>query len=181
MKILIAYGTTEGQTRKVAETISTQIQRPGHEVELFDTANLQKDLKIKSFDKIILAGSVHQKAYQESLRLFIKANLMALDNKPTMFISVSLASAFDDRQVEAEGYAADLSEELGWKPTKILLVAGAIKYDEYDYFKEQIIKHIALRGRSVDIQEGSQEFTDWSDLAKNVEYFVSMSNVGDRS
>ena len=173
MKILIAYGTTEGQTRKVAETISTQIERLGHEVELFDTANPQKDLKIGSFDKIILAGSVHQKDYQESLKLFIEANLPVLNNKQTMLISVSLASAFDDRQEEAKGYTSKLSERPGWNPTKILLVAGAIIYDEYDYFKEQIIKHIALQGRSVDVKEGNQEFTDWSELAANVENFIS--------
>jgi len=173
MKVLVAYGTTEGHTRKVAETISIQIKQLGHEVELFHTEKPQRDLQFNSFDKIILAGSVHQKDYQEFLKLFIEENLSVLNIKPTMLISVSLASAFDDRLDEAIGYTSKLTEQLGWSPTKILLIAGAIKYDKYDYFKEQIIKHIALQGHSVDLKEGNQEFTDWSELAANVDEFIS--------
>lgn len=173
VNILIAYGSTEGQTKKIAETIASEIDAMGHETVLFDTARKQKDLEPEKFDKIILAGSVHQKDYQEGLKLFISANSDILATKPTLFISVSLASAFEDRQEEAGDYVSSLSTRLNWKPTDILLVAGAIKYDEYDYFKEQIIKHIALRGQSVDIEDGEHEFTDWSDLSKNVTAYVS--------
>ncbi|MGI9316863.1 MAG: flavodoxin domain-containing protein [bacterium] len=173
MKILIAYGTTEGQTKKIAETLTSKIEGMGHDVFLFDTSSKQEDLDLENFDKIILGGSVHQKDYQEALKLFISANRDLLSKKPTLFISVSLASAFEDRQEEAKDYVSSLSERLNWIPTDILLVAGAIRYDEYDYFKEQIIKHIVLRGQTVEVQQGEHEFTDWSDLSKNVTTFVA--------
>ena len=36
MRILICYGTTEGQTRKIAEFIADVVKRGGHEPALFD-------------------------------------------------------------------------------------------------------------------------------------------------
>ena len=46
MTILIVYGTTEGQTRKVARFISERIRDRSDEVTLIDSTNLPRDLDI---------------------------------------------------------------------------------------------------------------------------------------
>ena len=38
MNVLIVYGTTEGQTRKIAEWTATHVRERGHQVELHDSA-----------------------------------------------------------------------------------------------------------------------------------------------
>ena len=40
MNVLVAYGTTEGQTRKIAERAGKQVRDHGHEVQLYDSASL---------------------------------------------------------------------------------------------------------------------------------------------
>ena len=92
MKVLIAYGTTEGQTRKIAEAVAAQISELGHDFELFDTSGLKGDLHPESFDKIIIAGSVHEQQHQEAVEIFVAVNLKKLQTKPTIFLSVSLAA-----------------------------------------------------------------------------------------
>jgi menaquinone-dependent protoporphyrinogen oxidase len=73
---------------------------------------------------------------------------------------------------EAQGYVDAFLAETGWRPTQSLLVAGALKHDEYDYFKAQIVEHVVLKGRKVEEPARDHEFTDWAALARAVESFV---------
>ncbi len=172
MRILIAYGTTEGQTRKIVETVGMQISGLGHNVEVFDTSGLLDGLRLETFDRIIVAGSVHEGLHQESVELFALGNLSKLQTMRTMFISVSLAAAFESSLADARGYVDNFVREVGWNPGKVLLVAGAVRHGEYDYYQEQILEHVVLDDRDVDDPKSDHEFTDWQALAKGVEAFV---------
>lgn len=172
MRILIAFGTTEGQTRKVVQAASERIRERGHDVELFDTSGVPANLHPEVFDRIIVAGSVHEKRHQKDLEIFALAHRDALGARPTMFISVSLAAAFDNSLADAQGYVDDFIREVGWQPGRTLLVAGALHHGEYDYFTEQILEHIVLKDRDIDHPEQDQEFTDWEALAEAVDAFV---------
>jgi menaquinone-dependent protoporphyrinogen oxidase len=172
MRILIAFGTSEGQTRKVAEWAATRLQGLGHEVRLFDTGRSPVGLNVGSFDQIVVAGSVHQQRHQTSVEEFVVANLAELHGRPTLFLSVSLSAAFAEGMPEAQGYVDAFLADTGWKPTRSLLVAGSLRQDEYDYFKQQIIEHVVLKGRKIEEPGQDREFTDWASLTETVESFV---------
>ncbi|MEP7173390.1 MAG: flavodoxin domain-containing protein [Aestuariivirga sp.] len=172
MKILIAFGTSEGQTRKIAEAVATRALDLGHEVKLFDTAQSPANLDMGSYDKIVVAASVHQQRHQDSIELFVVARLTELQEKPTLFLSISLSAAFSEGKDEAQSYIDEFLTSTGWKPTQSLLVAGALRYAEYDYFKQQIIEHVVLKDRKVVSPEGDHEFTDWSSLARAIDTFI---------
>jgi menaquinone-dependent protoporphyrinogen oxidase len=127
---------------------------------------------VGSWDKIIVAGSVHQQRHQESLEIFVVAKRAELQAKPTLFLSVSLSAAFVGGMNEAQSYADAFLRETGWQPTRCLLVAGALRYAEYDYFKEQVIEHIVLKGRTLPGPKGDHEFTDWMLLSRAVDAFL---------
>src|SRR5262249_15048907 len=159
MGILIAYGTSEGQTRKTANKIAARIHELGHDAHLFDTVSLE-ETDVGSYDKVIVAGSVHQQRHQESVEVFVIASSAELQKRPTLFLSVSLSAAFRDGILEAQSYVDEFLASTGWKPTQSLLVAGALRYDEYDYFKAQIIRYVVLKCREVEVAKGNYEFTD---------------------
>jgi menaquinone-dependent protoporphyrinogen oxidase len=171
MRILIAYGTSEGQTRKIAKAVAARLNELGHDAHLFDTAS-PETMHVESYDKIIIAGSVHQQRHQESVEVFVVAGLAELQTKPTLFLSVSLSAAFPDGLAEAQRYVDDFLVITGWKPTRSLLIAGALRYEEYDYFKAQIIEHVVLKGRRVEGPNGDFEFTDWESLSRAVDSFA---------
>ena len=58
--VLIVYGTTEGQTRKIADWMAKRARERGHDVELHDIATLPPGLDLKLFHAFIIAASVHQ-------------------------------------------------------------------------------------------------------------------------
>lgn len=160
MKVLIAYGTTEGQTRKIAERLAEHLKERGHDVTVYDTDSLKPDLNVGSYDAVFVAASVHQERHQETVADFVIAHRDQLRNKPTAFISVSLSAAMHEMQ-EAQSYVDQFLSETGWQPTDTLLAAGALRYSEYDFFKQQVIKFIVMRKGGLDKITRDHEFTDW--------------------
>ncbi len=171
MNILIAYGTSEGHTHKIAQTVASQIEKMGHEAVLYDTARNPEGSRPDEFDRIVVAGSVHERGHQQSVEVFVLANKAVLDEKPTLFLSVSLSAAFADGQAEARSYIDRFVEGTGWKPGHSLPVAGATHTGEYDYFQTQILEHGVLKDRTE--TGGDAEFTDWQALSDAIDSFVT--------
>jgi len=171
MNILIAYGTSEGQTRKIAEAVAARLNELCHQTRVVDTAQ-NDEIHVALYDRIIVAGSVHNQQHQETVEIFVMASLSELQKRPTLFLSVSLAAAFSEGIQEAQSYVETFLDRTRWTPTQHLLVAGALRYAEYDYFKAQIIEHVVVKNRSVAGTKGDYEFTDWESLLQAVATFV---------
>jgi menaquinone-dependent protoporphyrinogen oxidase len=52
MQIRVAYGTSEGQTRKIAEAVAARVQEFSHDAHLYDTAGNPADLHVDSYDRL---------------------------------------------------------------------------------------------------------------------------------
>ncbi len=174
MKILIVYGTTEGQTRKIAEWAARHIRERGHEAELRDSADVASGLNLERFDAFIVAASVHHEYHQATVRDFVTAHRQALEAKPSAFISVSLSAVLEGAQPEAKKYAETFLAATGWHPARMLLLGGALRLTEYDYFQEQIVRFIVMKGGGPQaVGHDDREFTDWSALAAFLDGFLA--------
>lgn len=166
MDILIVYGTTEGQTRKIAGFLGERISELGENVTLIDSTDVPKSLDVEAFDAVIVAGSVHHGRHQASLFQFVRKHRLTLQEKPTALLSVSLSMVSDDVEdrLDAAACAGRFIEAAEWRPTVTHLVAGALRYTQYDFFKSWILRMIAdAKGASTDTSV-DHEFTDWDDL-----------------
>ncbi len=165
MRVLVVYGTMEGQTRKIGERIVERIREHGSDAQLFDSTSLPNDLDVGAYDAVVVAASVHQHRHQASVVHFVRANLEQLRAKPTTFVSVSLATVLEEDQPEAQEYVDQFLAETGWHPTETVLAAGALLYTEYDFFKRQIMKLIVWKGGGPTDASRDYEFTDWEALS----------------
>ena len=172
MNVLIVYGTTEGQTRKIAAWTATHIRERGHRVELRDSAALESDLKLGFFNAFIVAASVHQERHQDTITNFVFAHHELLNTKPSAFISVSLSAVLEGEKTEAQKYVDRFVSVMGWQPRMTLLLGGALRFTEYDYFQEQIVKFIVMKRSGDASPERDHEFTDWNALADFVNRFL---------
>lgn len=172
MSFLIVYGTSDGHTRKIAQAIAGQI-KPSASVRLLDIATPVDDLDLSAYEGVIVAGPVHQQRHPEEIINFAKAHAAQLSTMRSALVSVSLAASYDGGQAEAQGYADRLCNVTGWTPTAIHLAGGALRFTHYDFFQEQIIRHVVLKDRAPAKIEGDQEFTDWEALEAFVAAFIS--------
>jgi menaquinone-dependent protoporphyrinogen oxidase len=172
MNVLVVYGSTEGQTRKIAEWTVKHARSRGHQVELYNSAVLAPSLDLKAFHAFIIAASVHQEQHQESITNFVAAHHELLNGNPSAFISVSLSAVLEEAKTEAQKYVDRFFSVTGWRPRMTLLLGGALRFTEYDYFQEQIVKFIVMKGGGGAGTESDREFTDWKALAGFVDKFL---------
>lgn len=172
MNILIVYGTTEGQTRKIAKRMETRVRECGHEVELRDSALLTSGSNLEAFQAFIIAASVHQQRHQDTITDFAIAHHDLLNARPSAFVSVSLSAALESERTEAQGYVDRFVSVTGWQPRMTLLLGGALRFTDYDYFQEQIVKFIVMGRDTAASAERDHEFTDWNALDGFVDAFL---------
>ena len=173
MTTLIAFGTVEGQTRKIAEFVEEQLQAAGEETILFDTSERIEDLTFKGIDRGVLAASVHERRHPKAFEVFVSASRDQLAARPTLLLSVSLKAAFSDGKQEAQDFADEMKLRTGLNPTEELLVAGAIRSESYDYYASQVLRQVVLAGHEFDASLRDHEFTDWEEIGTCIAKFVA--------
>ncbi len=180
MTVMIAFGTIEGQTRKIAEFVAKQIRDTGENVLLFDTSDRTGELALEGVDQVILAASVHERRHPKAFEIFVDANQKVLAEKPTLLLSISLKAAFENGREDAQDYADEMKLRTGLNPDKELLVSGAIRSDSYDFYASQVLRYVVLDGQEFDPSIRDHEFTNWDELASNVAAFIKGNGAGQR-
>ena len=162
MRVLIAYGTTDGQTGHIAEELRTRLDQRG---VLADAVDLEKlTPTAAAYDRIVVAGSIHVGKYQKEVARFVSANVGLLNEVPSWFVGVSMSEASgegSDGHAEAQGLIDRFTGEHGWRPKHTVSLAGALRYREYNFVKRLVMKRIAKgKGQPTDTSR-DYEFTDW--------------------
>ena len=89
-KILIIYGTTQGQTAKIAHRIQDVLSSEGNSVDLFDIEKISSSVFLKKYDSVIIGASVHVGGYQRDLKKWVKSYSLELNSMSSAFFSVCL-------------------------------------------------------------------------------------------
>lgn len=169
--ILVAYGTGEGQTAKVADRLADEFESLGHDPT---TVNVKEaDPDVADFDAVLVGASIHFGKHQKAVRKFVKTNRDALVSRPTGFFQVSGSSAQSEGAEEAAGYVDDFVETTNWRPDRIGLFGGALRFSEYGFFLGALMKRIA-RSSYPDVEPSEDvEFTDWEEVAAFADEFAT--------
>ena len=129
-------------------------------------------MNLKTFHAFIIAASVHQKHHQETITNFVIAHHELLNAKPSAFISVSLSAVLEEGRTEAQKYVDRFTAMTKFQPHMTLLLGGALRFTEYDYFQEQIVKFIVMKRSAAPSTGRDREFTDWNAVASFVDRFL---------
>jgi menaquinone-dependent protoporphyrinogen oxidase len=175
MSMLVLYGTTEGQTRKIARFIADRLAAGGHEARLIDAVEAAPELDPVTFGAAVIAASLHAGHYQAPVVDFVRRHQVTLNAMSTAFVSVSLSAASRDAD-DLDGLArcvADFEHRTQWTPREIYHSAGAFRFSQYDFLKRWALKYIAYRkGQPTDASKDC-ELTDWDALGTFVDRFAA--------
>jgi len=181
MRILVAYGTGTGQTRKIADFLAEHWRDQGHGVEVYDTSRPTHGLQPASFDRIVVASSMRVGSYRPSVVKFVRRFADALERVPNAFVSVTLSAANadkDETEVELNKRDARFIEKTGWVPDTIYHAAGGLPYTRYGMVTRWIMKRIAESVSDATDASRDYEFTDWAALGAFADHFMATpSNV----
>ena len=165
-RILILYATTDGQTGKIARAIGRTLHDVGVQALVVNAADAQ-GARPEDFDAVIVAASVHAGGYQRSVVRWVRAHLVGLNGRPTAFVSVCLGVLQHDPVVDRE-IAAIAERFFGktlWRPHEVKVVAGALMYTKYWWWKRLAMRRIVAKAHGDIDTSRDFEYTDWEDVA----------------
>ena len=172
-RILIVYGTSHGQTARIAQNMSDILTAMGDMVALARPEALPRYITPGRFDGVIVGASINFSRHQSSIRRFVRANRNVLNTTPSAFFSVSGAASGTDEgsRAAAQRYVDDFIGETGWLPATTDAIAGAMAYTKYSPLVRWMIKRIAQRSGGPTDTSRDHEFTDWAQVQRFVEAF----------
>jgi menaquinone-dependent protoporphyrinogen oxidase len=175
MQILLVYGTNEGHTGKIAAFVTERLARRGHEVTTVSASDARPPPDPARFDAVLIAASVHLGRYQAAVIEFARKNRAVIAARANAFLSVSLAAAGHESD-DIDGLkkcVADFAQASGWTPLAVHHVAGAFRYTACGFLTRCVMRYIAYRkGAPTDTRQ-DYELTDWDDVARFADAFVS--------
>ncbi len=174
MKILIVYDTQHGQCEKIGQAMADVARCLGHEASTQDVEFMAGHLVTSLWDAIIVGGPLHMGAHSHVLRDYIETNQAQLSMIPAAFFSVSLSAAgTEDQRDDARRCMDKFLESTGFQPLDRTILAGAVKYQDYGFFKRLLMKRVVgLAGGETDDSQ-NHEYTNWPEVSQFVERFVS--------
>jgi menaquinone-dependent protoporphyrinogen oxidase len=163
-RVGVFYGTSEGQTRRIAERIAGILREQGFESEALDLSSAKRVVDWNHIDAVIVGGSIHIGRHQQVVSDFVARELVHLVVRPSAFFSVSLAAASSNAsEVDAaRALAAKFTQNAGWQPGRVACFAGRLAYTKYGFFKRWMMKQIAAREGAPTDTTRDHEFTDWT-------------------
>ena len=164
VRTLVLYGTTDGQTARVAEAVAKTLGTSGVAVDVIEAGTCRP--QPQEYDAVIVAASVHAGGYQRAVKRWVREHAEGLRGKPTAFLSVSLGVLQQDPKVQ-QNVAAIVDRFLRttkWQPTLVENVAGALRYTRYNIIKRWIMKEIARKAGGETDTSRDYEYTNWADL-----------------
>lgn len=172
-KLLIVYGTTEGQTAKVVRHIEKKVNALNWEVTGYNA--IEHPPSPHGYDLVLLAGFIHMGKFQEPLEHYANEYSTSLTDRPNALVAVCMAAAHlnEESRKEVDSWLSDFKHKTGWNPEHVELVAGALKYVQYNWMKKMVIREIARStGQSTDTSQ-DHEYTDWNKLDTFVEQLLA--------
>ena len=177
MRVLLAFASVEGHTKKIAVYVEQVLREAGCDVARVNVIDSMGSVRIDDFDVVVLAASVHRQRHPKEFEKFLRTFGDRLQLLPALFFSVSLCAAFPSGQAEATSYVRDLAERTGYSATSTALIGGALQFSKYQDFERQVVRLIGLHLKQYTSVAQDAEFTDWALVRARVVEFLRLNSA----
>ena len=158
---IIIYSSTDGHTKAICRR-STNFLKDGDKIKIVSLDDVN-ELKLSSFNKIIIGASIRYGKHSNKLYKFVDLNKDILNQRQSVFFSVNVvARKLEKSTPDTNPYIKKFLKISNWKPKKIGVFAGKLDYPNYGFFDKYAIKLIMFLTNGPTDTSQSYEFTDWS-------------------
>ena len=173
MNSLIVYSTTDGQTKKICETIkNNSINKSNFEVLSLEEATKKE---INKYDQIIIGASIRYGRHSPGVYKFIKDNKYILEKKKSAFFSVNVVARKPEKNSpDTNPYIRKFLKKSNWRPKKLGVFAGKIDYPKLNFINKIVIRLIMFITSGPTNVNNTYEFTNWHSVKKFTNEFDEM-------
>jgi menaquinone-dependent protoporphyrinogen oxidase len=161
-RVLIAYATTDGHTRKICERLKQVMVGLGHQVTV-DLLSEADALDLQGFDRVVIGASIRYGHHQPIVAEFIARHQALLEERPSAFFSVNIVARKPNKNTpETNPYCRKFLKSIAWQPRLTAVFAGKLDYPSYGFVDRQMIRLIMLITKGPTDPNAVVEFTDWA-------------------
>jgi menaquinone-dependent protoporphyrinogen oxidase len=162
MSFLVAYASTHGHTRRIAERVAAALRDDGIAVDLCDL-RAEPAPAPAAYEAVVAGGSVHRGRHQPELVRWARRHAASLALMRSAFFSVSLVAAEDTAaaRTATRAYLEEFEDETGWLPDLRVSFAGALQYREYDFPTRLAMRLLMAHGGHPTDIDRDFVYTDW--------------------
>ena len=163
-RILVLYGTTDGHTAMIAQTIGDTLKADGFDADVIRAGTA--DPRPSDYAGIVVAASVQAGGYQKAVGRWVASARQGVRQQADGFRQRVPGVLQKDQKVDADlaAIAARFLDAAGWHPTVRKVVAGALLYTQYRFFKRWIMKRIVAKAGGDTDTSRDYDYTDWNDV-----------------
>ena len=165
-RVLVIFGTSYGQTEKIAVRIAGTFQRRGFMTELCNAASQRPLLPVEQYTAVVVGCSIIARGHQPAIKRFVRDNVSALNRVPSAFfqVSASAGSADERGRLAAQRLLDEFIRSHGWTPILSASVAGAINYTRYNFLLRWYMKRASAKHGGTTDTSRDHEYTDWAQV-----------------
>tara|TARA_B100001989_G_C24451889_1_gene419432 strand:+ start:250 stop:771 length:522 start_codon:yes stop_codon:yes gene_type:complete len=170
MNSLIIYSSTDGQTKKICETLkNNSINKSSYEIISLDEA-FHKE--VEKYENIIIGASIRYGRHNPRVYKFIQNNKYILDKKKSAFFSVNVVARKPEKNTpDTNPYIRKFLKKSNWLPKKLGVFAGKIDYPKLGFINRSVIRFIMFITSGPTNTNNTYEFTDWHSVRKFIKEF----------
>jgi menaquinone-dependent protoporphyrinogen oxidase len=160
-RILIAYSTIDGHTRRICERLQALLQGQGHEVPLMPIEQVGV-AELQGADTFVLGASIRYGKHRPNVLAFARAHAARLAARPSAFFTVNVVARKPDKNTpETNPYLRSFLRQVPWRPTLLDVFAGRIDYQRMGPGDRLMIRFIMWLTHGPTDPKAAVEFTDW--------------------
>ena len=164
-KVLFAYHSVYGYTRRICEGMQAELRGRGHQVDVVPLTSASADPALH--DVIVIGASIRNGKHNPAVPEFIRRNLATLQSKPCGFFSVNLVARKPDKNTpDTNPYVRRFLAGSPWKPQLAGVFAGNLDYARYGALDRNIIRLIMWLTSGPTDPQAKVEFTDWDEVRR---------------
>ena len=165
MEDLIIYSSTDGQTKRICETIKDYLSL-NDKIKII-SLNEVNTVNLKKIEKIIIGASIRYGRHNKKVQDFVVKNKNILESKKTAFFSVNVVARKEEKSTpETNPYVKKFLAKTKWKPNKVAVFAGKVDYPNYNFINRNVIRFIMMITNGPTNTDNAYEFTNWELVKK---------------
>ena len=165
MQDLIIYSSTDGQTKRICETIKYHLAL-NERIKIISLNEVNK-VNLEKVEKIIIGASIRYGRHNKKVQNFVIKNKDILESKKTAFFSVNVVARKKEKSTpETNPYVKKFLAKTKWKPNKVAVFGGKVDYPNYNFINRNVIRFIMMITNGPTNTDNSYEFTNWEMVKK---------------
>ncbi len=165
MEDLIIYSSTDGQTKRICETIKDHLAL-NDRIKIVSLDKINK-VNLEKIKKIIIGASIRYGRHNRKVQDFVIKNKHILITKKTAFFSVNVVARKEEKSTpETNPYVKKFLAKTKWKPDKVAVFGGKVDYPNYNFINKNVIRFIMMITNGPTNTDNSYEFTNWEMVKK---------------